>query len=262
MTEIDKKTLRPQIDGDIMLYACGFAADAQVVKQYLHDNPEASAEEAESFRAEHEYTNFALSNAKSVLSDITTIFSKDYRLFLTGAGNFREQVATLLPYKGNRDPSHKPKYYVDLKDYLRDFWNAEVVTGREADDAIGCAQWAAKDRDTVIVTIDKDLDQIPGYHYNWRKNEFYDVKMADANRFFWYQMLQGDKTDNIPGIHGLGPVRIGKLFGDEMSIDKLREIVQGEYKRFYQDDWESAYREVAELLWMQRVEGKGCPFLY
>ncbi len=261
LTDDQKKGLKPLIDGDIMLYACGFAADSQIKRELKEQYPDASDEEIQKLQDEHEYTNFALGNARSVLDDITTIFSKDYRLYLTGAGNFREQVATILPYKGNRDPSHKPKYYRDLKDYLADFWNAEVISGREADDAIGCAQWAAKNRDTVIVTIDKDLNQIPGYHYNWRKNEFFDVSVAEANRFFWWQMLDGDKTDNIPGIRGLGTVRIGKLFGDVYDVPTLRTIVQEQYKQQYGEDWERAYHEVAELLWMQRIEGKGCPFL-
>lgn len=258
---IDQRKLRPLIDGDIMLYACGFAADSQIKKEYKEHFPEASDEEVAQAMAETEYTNYALGNVKSVLDDICAMFSKDYKLYLTGAGNFREQIATILPYKGNRDETHKPKYYRDIKDYLKDFWNATTIFGREADDALGCEQWAHKDRSTVIVTIDKDLNQIPGYHYNWRKNLFFDVSLTDANAFFWYQMLDGDKTDNIPGIKGLGEKKIPKLFNGATDIPTLRAIVQEQYKKQYGPDWERAYHEVADLLWMQRVEGKTCPFL-
>jgi hypothetical protein len=42
----------------------------------------------------------------------------------------------------------------------------------------------------------------------------------------------------------------------------FRTIVQEQYKKQYGEDWEKAYTEVGELLWMQRVEGKTCPFLF
>lgn len=263
MTEISYKHLRPLIDGDILLYRCGFAADSQVKKEYKENNPGASDEEIAAYMAEYDYTGFALGNAKEVIKEVGKLFDdSNMRVFLTGHGNFREQVATILPYKGNRDPTHKPKYYKEIKQYLIDVWNAEVIHGCEADDALGCAQWAAKDRSTVLCTIDKDLDMIPGHHYNFVKKEYYYVGKEYADMRLFYQMLTGDRTDNIPGINKIGDVRATKLL-DECKGDlaAFRSVVREKYKEQYGDQWEQAYHEVGNLLWIRRVEGQECPFL-
>lgn len=262
-TTADYSHLRPLIDGDPIVYRAGFAADGQLKKEYKEQHPDATDEEAKSALDGVDYLGIALYNTREMLEGIVARFTADApSLYLTGSGNFRESLATLLPYKGNRDPTHKPKYYREIKYYMEDQWDAIVTKGIEADDALATEQWRNKDRSTVICTIDKDLDQIPGFHYNYVKQTFYDVSMHAANTFFWHQMLEGDRTDNIPGIEGLGPKRTAKLVesagGD---LEHLRKIVQGKYQDQYGPDWEKAYHEVGNLLWMRRLEGQECPLL-
>lgn len=259
---IPDSELHPLIDCDILVYRCGFAADAQVKRDLKSQNPGIGDDDLAAKMQELDYVHYALGNTKEVMDDVIRQFHPEYRAFLSGSGNFREQMATILPYKGNRDPTHKPKYYREIKDYLRDVWGAEVVNGREADDAIGCAQWAAKDRDTIIVSIDKDLDMIPGPHYNWVKNFAYDVSLNNANLMLFYQMLTGDRTDNIPGIPGIGPKTADRMIENLKSeLPLVRAAVQQAYKKYYGADWETFYDEVAALLWIQRVPDKECPFL-
>lgn len=257
------RKLVPLVDGDILLYRCGFSADGQVIKD-LMENTGMSREEAVEELQSVDYIEFALGNTKSTMNKILDEFSYSdkYRLFLTGVGNYREQVATILPYKGNRDPDYKPKYYKEIKEYLINVWGAEVIDGREADDALGCTQWAAKDRSTIICGIDKDLDMIPGWHWNWVKNEFYGVDLQAANLHLFRQMLTGDRVDNIPGIDGIGEVRAEKLLAAQSyDLERVREEVRRLYQKQYGETWEKAYAEVGELLWIQRVENKPCPFL-
>ena len=198
-----------------------------------------------------------------MLEGIVARFTADGpSLYLTGSGNFRETLATLVPYKGNRDPTHKPKYYREIKQYMEDQWDAVVTKGIEADDAIATEQWRHKDRSTVICTIDKDLDQIPGFHYNYVKQLFYNVSMHDANTFFWQQMLEGDRTDNIPGIEGIGPKRAAKIVEDAKgNLDVLKQMVQLKYQEQYGVDWYPAYVEVGNLLYMRRFPDQECPLL-
>lgn len=254
--------LKPLIDCDIIVYRCGFAADAQVRRELQQQDPSAPKEEVEEAQDERDYLHFALGNVKEVMEEITHYFTQDYRAFLTGTGNFREQLATILPYKGNRDPTHKPKYYNEIKEYLKNVWNAEIVHGREADDAIGCAHWAAKDRDTVIVTIDKDLDMLPGYHYNWVKNQFYNMPLRKANLFLFWQMMVGDTTDNIPGIRGIGPKGADRvILANNEELRRVQQAVRAMYNQQYGYELGPlAYNEVADLLWIQRIEGQECPF--
>lgn len=174
-------------------------------------------------------------------------------VYLTGSGNFREQLATIQQYKGNRDPDHKPKYYREIKDYLRQVWNATVIHGREADDALGCHQYGAEPDTTVIVSIDKDMDNIPGYHYNWRKKEFYYIEPERANYLFWKQVLEGDKTDHIKGIHNIGPKTAEKILNvTDKGWISMAEAVLAAYEKAGMG-WPEFY-ENASLLWIQRQE--------
>ena len=72
----------------------------------------------------------------------------------------------------------------------------------EADDILGML--AAPDR--VMVTIDKDLRTVAGWHYNPDKEDFpVRVTPAEADRFLFKQWLMGDSTDNIKGCPAIGP---------------------------------------------------------
>lgn len=225
-------SLNPLVDCDIIVYRVGFAAN----------DPDEPIENC-------------LHSVKVTLKKILDKFpDREYaKLYLTGKGNFREEIATIQKYKGNRDNIAKPQFYSEIREYLTNVWNASIIEGIEADDAQGIEQWGHKDKSTCIVTIDKDLKMIPGYHYNWVKDEFSYINLPDANKFFWWQMLVGDRTDNIPGIHGIGPKKADKLLAGPTNH---REIVEREYKRQYGDMWTVAFDEVAKLLWILREEGK------
>jgi len=64
----------------------------------------------------------------------------DYQGFLTGKGNFRNDIAKTAPYKGTR-PSEKPVHLQALRDHLVTSWGFVVVDGIEADDAVGIAAY-------------------------------------------------------------------------------------------------------------------------
>ena len=72
-----------------------------------------------------------------------------------------------------------------------------MVEGEEADDqlSIRCAL-----KGDTIATIDKDLNNTAGWHYNWQKDDLYCVGKIEADRNFYRQLLVGDSTDNIPGL--------------------------------------------------------------
>lgn len=234
-------------------------------QQVAEEHPEWSEQEVKDnarIRLDYEdYEHYAFGNLNSVIDSILEGRS-EYILFLTGSGNFREEVATILPYKGNRDPTHKPKYYKSLREYMFTKHNAVEVNGMEADDAMAMEQWKNRDKSTVIATIDKDLDMVPGWHYNINSKETYWVDLDSANYFFFWQMLVGDSTDNIPGIKGKGKARATKLLEPHKgNIDAMRDIVVNLYREQYGDDYAAAYNEVATLLWMKREEDKPCDFL-
>lgn len=257
-----EKELKPLVDGDVLRYRCGFAADSQVKRDFKEANPDATDEQVAEYLTNTDYTALCLQNVKTVLQYITDRFSDEYKLYIHDGGNFREQLATIKKYKGNRDTLHKPKYYDEIKSYMLDTWSAIPVRGQESDDAIGIEQFDNPDKYTVICSIDKDMKMIPGWHFNWVKDELMYQTIHNANMFLFYQMLVGDTSDNIPGIDKIGDKRaIDLIESHGRDLDRVRQAVKELYQKQYGPDWERAYHEVGSLLYIRRRPGEECPLL-
>lgn len=262
--ELDLSHLKPLADFDPIIYRAGFAADAQMKREYQLNYEEELDKDAllEGIQS-MSYKGIALYNADEMVKSIFDKFKGEPQGYISGTDNYRVELATIKVYKGNRNPLHKPVYYKEIKQHLIDKWNGIVVTGQEADDALAQEQWRNKDKSTVICSIDKDLlFGVPGWTYDYVKHlTRYNTKAA-ADEFFFWQMLNGDSSDNIPGIKGVGPKTIEKLF-DSVGHDlhEIRERVKGMYEKQYGPEWFAAYKEVGELLWIRRVEDQECPLL-
>lgn len=57
----------------------------------------------------------------------------------------------------------------------------------------------------VVCSPDKDLNQIQGEHYDYKKQESWWITPEDAVTNLWKQCLMGDSSDNIKGLPGFGP---------------------------------------------------------
>lgn len=143
-----------------------------------------------------------------------------FRGFLSGPDNFRNRIAKQAVYKGNRDPENRPYHYEAIREYIRKYWDTVVSRNCEADDLISimAEQAATQHRDYVVVSIDKDLDQIPGRHYNPDKKVFYSQDRDSALLYFYTQALSGDSTDNVPGCYKVGDVG-AKRFIEEYTAE-------------------------------------------
>lgn len=230
-----KHKLQPLIDADGLVYRVGFASDSNNDKQ-------------------GEELSHCLHGLKETLSHIYGLFDgpRPARVFLQGPGNYRERVATLQPYKGNRDPSAKPRWYEEIRHYLVEYHGAELISGMEVDDMCSIIQWEHKDRSTCIVSSDKDLRNTPGYHYNWVKKELDYVPLAQANYNFWKQVLTGDSVDNIRGLPKVGPKTADKILAGKTSwVDLHNAVLQAYESRGLSRE---EFRENATLVWMQREE--------
>lgn len=236
------------IDGDIFLYAFGSA----------------KRENGQPLQ-----WPFLISRMDGQLSNILrSVDATTHQIYLTGTGNYRERVATILPYKGNR-PTEKPYWYQQVKDFLLHHRGAILVEGMEADDAMGIAQYKDVSSDpyalaegkakvyarTIICSLDKDLDMIPGWHYNWKKDKKYWIDELTAERNFWKQMLTGDATDNILGLYGVGKSSSLLKQIDEMNtIDDMIDLVEEQYRKRFGNHWEMFFKENYQLLWILRSE--------
>jgi hypothetical protein len=171
---------------------------------------------------------------------------QDYKGFLTGKGNFRDTVAVTAPYKGQR-VSEKPVHLQALRDHLVNSWGFEVVNGIEADDAVGIAAYAVPEDESIMVHIDKDLNQFRGWHYNYRKKEKYYVSEFEGLTAFYTQILTGDRIDNIIGLKGIGPVKAKRILEECTNENELYQAVL----KAYEGDQQRVL-ENGQLLWLQR----------
>ena len=154
----------------------------------------------------------------------------EFQLWLSDnkEANFRYKLDPT--YKSTR-PLEKPIHFNEIKEFLITDWNAKFAFGMEADDALGIEQTKANTKmngwvntdNSIICTIDKDLQQVPGNHYNFVKKEFKFVTPEEGLRFFYSQLLIGDTSDNIQGCRGIGPKKTAKILGG----------LQGEQDLFY-----------------------------
>lgn len=102
--------------------------------------------------------------------------------------------------------------------------------GFEADDLMAtlCRRHASEDLDVVLVSKDKDLDQLLGDHvrmYDPHKDRDIDVATMITEKGYGpdqaveAQMLMGDSTDNIQGVPGVGPKKAAQLLQKYDSVE-------------------------------------------
>lgn len=212
------------VDADFLVYRAGFASQGE--------------DEALAKARLTEWLNDLL---------FTKLDVDDYKLYLTGSGNFRDEVAVTQKYKGNRDGFVRPEHYAALRQHMIDKYDAEVVDGMEADDAVAIDSMTGE---WLLVHVDKDLDQLEGHHYNPVKGEQYYITKFEGLYNFYTQMLTGDRTDNIPGLAGIGPKKALKILDDCKTEQDLAEAVWKAYKAAEHDiDY---YTEQGTLLWLKR----------
>jgi 5'-3' exonuclease len=133
--------------------------------------------------------------------------TKDVELWLSGKHNFRYDIYP--EYKANRINAKRPKWEHDIRNYLIEQWGANVSDGCEADDMLGVRMYQLDS--PICCSIDKDLDQLAGDHYNFVKKEKYHVTNEEGLRFFYYQCLVGDTADGVKGVPNIGPIKAKKL---------------------------------------------------
>lgn len=138
----------------------------------------------------------------------------------TGTGEtFRDRLATLQKYKGNREGTEKPTHLDALKEYAIDYHECYLVKDIEADDAISIDSYhnynvykkTGNLNDKLItIAVDKDAKGCTGFLFN--PNKYFEPIEIDGlgyltlddsskpdgwgRKWFYYQVLLGDAVDN------------------------------------------------------------------
>lgn len=232
-TLILSKPSRALIDGDILVYRIGFACERKDVG------------------LEPDWVARARLN-ESLDRMMDAVECSDFDLFLTSTDKSNFRFALASNYKANR-VAPKPQHYDFLRKVMNEEYGAIVVEGEEADDALG----KCSTTDTVICSIDKDLDQIPGWHYNFVKEILYYIEPLEAARWFYQQVLIGDVSDNIKGCPGIGPVKANRILeGCEKESQMLEAVVEQYQNKVRKSSWSDDLLLAGKLLWIRKADRK------
>lgn len=188
--------------------------------------------------------------------------AKDYKCFLSGEENFRYSIYP--EYKGNRLNKPKPTHLQAIREHIVRYHGGKVVSGYEADDELSIEQLSYGDR-SIIASIDKDLLQVTGWHYDFVKGITRFISPFQGLRNFYSQVISGDGADNIPSFDGKVRHQVPKFI--ERLIEPLNGMTEEgemyEYcRQVYLDDsikdtWvvEMELHRNAKLLHLLRKEG-------
>lgn len=218
------------VDGDIVCYRTAASCEKQGVLV--------------------EPVEVALLRAEELLQRIIHETKSDsYKVYLTGSDNYRMQYNP--EYKANRKDTPRPAHLQAVREYVCTTWKATVEDGQEADDAMGIEQMASQD--TIICSIDKDLLMIPGEHYDFVKGIHREQFTIPAIRHFYWQLIMGDRTDNVFGFDGKARQSVPKFL--EPVINELEsyddELDMFEFVRsLYNDDERLLMNGIC--LWIRR----------
>lgn len=177
-----------------------------------------------------------------------------FEIYFSSPNNFR--YAIFPEYKANRINAYRPKWEKSTKDFIAKTYGATSWDGLEADDVLAIRQTELGDN-SIIISIDKDMRQVPGWHYNWEQvrkgvivkpaQKFY-VTPIEGLRHFYKQLIIGDSADGIKGISGKGP-KAAEILDTAQTEKEMYNIVRD----MYSCDEEMIMN--GQVLWLQRQLG-------
>ncbi len=146
-----------------------------------------------------------------------------------------KRTAAFPQYKGTRSvmPDTFHSQALRIVDIVRTMGIPVLrAPGYEADDimATAAAKFAADDLKIVLVSRDKDLDQLVNDNvvlYDPMKDETFDAAAIEENKGYppakavEVQTLTGDTSDNIPGVPGVGPKTAVKLIAKYGTAEEV-----------------------------------------
>lgn len=240
---------------DPITYRCGFAVEKR---------------DKETGILKVEPIQNAYYNLNSMMKKIFKVTQAEkYEGYLTSSdkSNFRFEIYP--DYKSNRKDARKPIYYTELRDYMVKNYGARVISGEEADDKCSIRQielntrFVPEDTNSIVCSFDKDFNNIPGWHYNYVKDEMYFLTELEALRNFYLQILTGDTSDGVPRIKKgwLKKKTEQKLYSclneKEMLAavkDVCYNVLKSEY--IHVTDIDKILLQRGQLVWLRRKENE------
>lgn len=167
------------------------------------------------------YSEFdrAFRHATHKIDELKKELKADEVVFCWSCPSGRYWRHDVLPtYKGQRKNSRKPLALKELKEALAEEYESVMRPNLEADDVMGILSTNKRYKPgskKIIVSIDKDMQTIPGWLFNPDKDyQPWEVSEDHADRFHLAQALGGDQTDGYAGCPQIGFETAWKMLED------------------------------------------------
>ena len=237
------------VDGDILVYRAAFSCEVKRYKAVKDDQVffegdsyrelkylvEGQGFKMKDFDIQSEATIKPVTVLHDVIDKMMSNIAKrtggdSWEIYLSSSECFRHRLATTKAYKSGR--AARPLHYLEAKRYLIQKFGATLLEDMEADDMLSIRMHELREDGVpcVLVSIDKDLHQVPGLHYNNVKDEWTTITYLEGQRKLFIQVLTGDTTDSIPGLPGVGEKTAEKVLKDCLTIEQMKAAVIAKYK--------------------------------
>lgn len=208
---------------------------------------------------------------------------------LGGDNNFRLLLPAPERYKGNREDTLRPLLLKETREYVKKKYNAKVIDGVEADDYLSVLMYTGWEHfqatgkfNYMVASFDKDQKGTPGLlldtmrdseEKNWKHPipMIIDDSMGEiwmegnkvkgwGRKFFGYQMLCGDSSDNIKpyqcfDISGrFGDTAAFNLIGHLQNEKEMWTAIVDQYKTWFPNgveftSWDGLQRKMTAGQW-------------
>jgi 5'-3' exonuclease len=223
------------VDLDSLIYKAVYKIyDIQQIKQFIskHGNNKALFMDRVKEKSKDRLTQMLL----GILNEIeeTGILIDTYEVYITvNSKCIRKKIYS--EYKAGRKPNN---YVRALRTEMKDNSTAKFSDYYEADDLIADRALILQvDKiDYVILSVDKDLKQIEGLHFDFFKVNNSDgtstyrglsnTSKYDSKYMLAYQMMVGDATDNIKGVPRIGDKKARAMLESVRHVHWIRNIMR------------------------------------
>lgn len=230
------------IDGDVLCYRFGHSHET--VYEGILDDEGNPAREAHWEEAEPDMLEF--------IEDIRDFINADEVVMCLSDTKHNWRKDLYPAYKENRADVRKPLLWPTIREYLETRYVSYVRPSLEGDDVMGILATHPRliPGDKVIVSIDKDMQTIPGFLYNPDKDlSVREISPEAAHSFHMQQVLEGDAVDNYPGCRGVGPTKAREFIQDPfLWVPVHRELTRGPNKGSIRTTW-TRDRDIGCSLW-------------
>ncbi len=172
---------------------------------------------------------------------------------------FRNALCFEREYKGKRkftEETYAGQFAdsMEIVKFIKETYATLLFEDLEADDVVSVLQ----DPDwTYILSKDKDLKQVPGFHYDFQNNSIYEIDNNNAAYNLAYQLLAGDTVDEIPGLPMIGEKKAKEFLA---TIQKPSQYINQVFllyqKKFGVFKGADMFAETWQLVKMRMDRGK------